>query len=140
MSCAQLSKSLVIAVLLSVSGASMFFSSVRLSRFTIQPEGRDFVVTWEVDVEDGVREYELMRRTPLSNDQFVRVFAANAHGIRKPYTFRDTQVYKAGSDQLEYRLEVVYQNGVREAIKVQAINYTSTAVRRTWGGLKAMFQ
>jgi len=113
---------------------------VHLSQFSVRPEGRDFVVSWEVDVEDGIREYELTRKTPLSNDQFVKVFSPDAHGIGKPYTFRDTQVYKVGSDQLEYRLDAVYMNGIRETIKVQSINYTSTAVRRTWGGLKAMFQ
>lgn len=112
----------------------------RLNFFKVEADGRDFMVTWQMDLEEEVREYELMRRTPYSNDQFVKVFAIAAHGTGKAYTFRDRQVYKMGSDLLDYRLEVVYTSGVREIITAKSINYTSTAVRRTWGSLKAMFQ
>ena len=118
----------------------MFLSGVRLSFFKVQPEGRDFVISWQVDVEEQVREYALARKTHNSNDQFVRIFTIPAHGTGKAYTFRDRQVYKSGSEKLDYRLEVVYTNGVREVITSQSVNYTSTAVRRTWGSLKAMFQ
>ena len=48
----------------------------------------------------------------------------------------DSQVFKSGSDKLDYQLEAVYSNGVREVIRTESLNYTSTAVRRTWGSLK----
>jgi hypothetical protein len=119
----------------------MFLSSgVRLIFFKIQPEGRDFVVTWRADVEEDVREYELLRKTTMSNDQFVRVYVSRPHGTSKEYMFRDTQVYKSGAEQLDYRLRVVYANGTRQVVTTQSINYTSTAIRRTWGSLKALFQ
>ena len=108
--------------------------------FNIQTEGRDFVVTWKMDVEEDVREYELLRKTTLSSDQFVKVFTARTHGTGKDYFYRDTQVYKSGSEQLDYRLDAVYTSGLREIITTKSINYTSTAVRRTWGSLKALFQ
>jgi len=129
-----------IAFIVVLTGATMFPGGVRLSFFRVQPEGRDFVVSWQVDLEEQVRDYELTRKTPYSNDQFVKVFAIPAHGTGKAYIFRDRQVYKSGSEKLDYRLEVVYANGVREVITTQSVNYTSTAVRRTWGSLKAMFQ
>jgi hypothetical protein len=81
-----------------------------------------------------------MRRSPNSNDQFVRVHTALAHGVGQEYDFVDTQVFKSSSDKLDYRLDAVYANGVREAVRTESVNYTSTAVRRTWGSLKAMFQ
>ena len=139
-SATDLSKLLFIASIVVLTGAMMFLSGVRLSFFKVQPEGRDFVISWQVDVEEQVREYALARKTPYSNDQFVRIFTIPAHGTGKAYTFRDRQVYKSGSEKLDYRLEVVYTNGVREVITSQSVNYTSTAVRRTWGSLKAMFQ
>ena len=115
-------------------------SDVQLSAFTIQPDGRDFVVTWSTAVEEEVHEFELLRKTTSSNDQFVKVFAARPHGTLKEYQFRDSQVYKSGSEQLDYKLDVVFTSGVRETITLKSINYTSTAVRRTWGSLKALFQ
>ncbi len=120
--------------------AASFGYGVKLEYFQIVPEGRDFVVKWQMETEDEVREYELTRRTPYSNQQFVKVQALSAHGTGVPYEFRDDQVYKSASDQLDYRLEVVYQNGLREVVLTQSVNYTSTAIRRTWGSIKAMFQ
>lgn len=133
-------KSLIIASLLILTGASMLSGRVRLISFSIQEEGRDFVIAWQSEIEEDVRQYEIMRKTPFSNDQFVRVFEAPAHGINRSYDFRDSQVFKSGSDKVDYQLEVVYSNGVREIVKTQSMNYTTTAVRRTWGSLKAMFQ
>lgn len=125
---------------LGLAGATFLSGGVRLSSFDIQSEGGDFVVTWKMDVEEDVREYELLRKTTMSNDQFVKVFTTRPHGTGKNYLFRDTQVYKSGSEQLDYRLDAVYSSGVREIITTKSINYTSTAVRRTWGSLKALFQ
>lgn len=113
---------------------------VRLASFDVSPDGRSFAITWQTDFEEDVREYELLRRTPYSNDQFVRVQSFKAHGSGRPYTFRDDQVYKSAADQVDYRLEAVYSNGLREVIVTKSLNYTTTAVRRTWGSIKAMFQ
>ena len=135
-----LNRFLIIALVLLLSGFSAMMGQVRLSQFEVREEGRDFVISWESELEEDVRQFEIMRKTPFSNDQFVRVFEAVGHGPNKAYDFRDSQVFKSGSDQVDYQLEVVYRNGVREVLKSQSMNYTSTAVRRTWGSLKAMFQ
>lgn len=113
---------------------------VRLASFDVSPDGRSFAISWQMDLEEDVREYELMRRTPYSNDQFIRVQAFKAHGTGRPYAFRDDQVYKAAADFVEYRLDAVYSNGMRESVADAKLNYTTTAVRRTWGSIKAMFQ
>ncbi len=127
-------------LVLILTGASFLAGQVRLSAFEIREEGNDFRVTWTTELEDDVRQFELMRRSPNSNDQFVRVHAMPSHGIGQQYGFIDSQVFKSGSDKLDYRLDAVYSNGVRESIRTESVNYTSTAVRRTWGSLKAMFQ
>ncbi|MBO6574882.1 MAG: hypothetical protein JJ896_05670 [Rhodothermales bacterium] len=129
---------LLVSVL--VLTAASFGYGVKLEYFDVTPEGQDFILKWQMETEDEVQEYELTRRTPYSNQQFVKVQALSAHGIGVPYEFRDDQVYKSASDQLDYRLEVIYQNGLREVVITKSVNYTSTAVRRTWGSIKAMFQ
>lgn len=127
-------------LVLLLTGAGFMAGQVRLSTFEIQEEGNDFRVSWTTEIEDEVRQFELMRKSPNSNDLFVRVHTAPAHGTGRAYGFLDSQVFKSGSDKLDYRLEAVYFNGVREAVRTESVNYTSTAVRRTWGSLKAMFQ
>lgn len=129
-----------IAAIFLLVGATSRLAEVQLEYFQVEDLGQEFVVTWKARVEEDVYAYELTRRTALSNEQFIKVFAPEAHGTEKVYTFHDDQVYKSSSEQLDYRLEVVYTNGLREVITSKSINYTSTAIRRTWGSLKAMFQ
>lgn len=113
----------------------------RVTVFEVQKEGNDLVVTWQAELEDGVREYDLRRHTPYSNGEFVLIESVQAHGVGKLYRYRDDQVYKNAADMVDYRLDVVYEDGSREiGVKTHSINYTSTAVRRTWGSIKAMFQ
>jgi len=131
---------IAVAAILLLTAASLFQGRVRLSQFAIDELNGNYAVSWQTELEEQVHAFELLRRTPNSNDEFVLVHSSDAHGVNKRYAFTDTQVYKAGSDKLDYRLDVVYSDGVRETLRTQSLNYASTAVRRTWGSLKAMFQ
>ena len=120
---------------------AVLIAGARVTVFEVQKEGSDLVVSWQSDLENDVREYDLLRRTPYSNDQFVRIKTMPAHGAGKLYRYRDDQVYKNAADMIDYRLDVVFSDGSREiGVRSESINYTSTAVRRTWGSIKAMFQ
>ena len=114
--------------------------AVQMSFFKVDEQENDLVVSWQTAREVEVREYEVQRMTRLTNNQFVKVESLSPHGPNKPYVFRDDQVFKASSEQVDYRLEVIYVDGVREQLASEQVNYTSTAIRRTWGSIKAMFQ
>lgn len=120
--------------------AATFGYGVRIESFDVAEEGSAFVLRWQTDVEEEVRDFVLMRKTTSSNDEFVEIHAVSAHGIGKPYIFRDDMVFKTAAEQVVYQLEVVFENGSRQVLIVESLNYTSTAVRRTWGSIKAMFQ
>ena len=62
---------LLIASFMILTGATMLAGQVRLSGFDIREEGRDFVITWQSELEEDVRQFEIQRKTPFSNDQFV---------------------------------------------------------------------
>lgn len=129
--------------LLLLTGATFFAAGVKLSFIKIEKQNSDIVLTWQVSVEEGVLRYEVLRRTQFSNGLFLKVAEVAPHGVGKLYQFRDDQVYKTTSEQVEYRIEAVYTDGageIRESFPLQSIDYTPTAVRRTWGSIKAMFQ
>ncbi len=133
--------SLLFLVLLSVSAfSSLNTGTVQMRFFKIDEEGSDLVVSWQTDQEVEVREFELQRMTRFTNNQFVKIESIEPHGTSKSYIYRDDQIFKASSEQVDFRLEVVYDNGVRELLAREQVNYTSTAIRRTWGSIKAMFQ
>ncbi|HEX7069387.1 MAG TPA: hypothetical protein VF190_01215 [Rhodothermales bacterium] len=120
---------------------AVLFGGARVTLFEIQKDGSDLVISWQSDQEDGVREYELHRMTPYSNGEYVALETVRAHGPGKVYRYRDDQVYKNAADMIDYRLDVVFTDGSRQVgVKTGRVDYTSTAVRRTWGSIKAMFQ
>lgn len=127
---------IVLCAVLLVAAAS----GVQLDYFRVEKEESAFVLRWQAEAEEGVRQYELYRKTPLSEDRFVKVHTVSPHGPGIPYEFRDTQVFKDASETVTYSLEVVLVGGERQTFEKISAEYTSTALRRTWGSIKAMFQ
>lgn len=113
--------------------------TVRLEYFEVALQDNDFVVTWEARTEEDAQAYELFRKTAY-DEAYELVVSVPSHGTGKEYRFVDDQVYKAASEQVDYRLDVVYTNGLRQQLAERNMNYTPTYVRRTWGSIKAMFQ
>ena len=131
-------KTLTILAVLSLSiGATG--SSVQLKHFEIEQDGRVFEVRWESTAEVDARTYELFRKTGYAAD-FVLVQSSAAHGAGKEYVVRDDHVYKTALDQIDYRLDVIFNDGIRQRLAEKKVNYTPTAIRRSWGSIKAMFQ
>lgn len=112
--------------------------NVRLRYFNAEYNGAAMVLTWEAEAEPGVRTYELHRKTEQS-DQFKLLVELQAHGVNTPYTVRDEQVYKSPMAMVDYRLEAVLNNGLRQRVAERRVNYTPTATTRSWGSIKAMF-
>lgn len=114
-------------------------ASVVFSRFDARTEGNDIVVSWETSVETDIREYVLERRT-IFDTQFLEMARLEAHGSNSPYTYRDERVFKVQAEQVSYRLRMIDDNGSFAGVTDPiTVDYTPTAVRRTWGSIKAMF-
>lgn len=129
----------IIALLL-LAGWTFSSNDAALRFFKVDRENNDMVVTWEATAEEGMDRYELQRKTRFTNNQYIVVSDVEPHGADKQYRLIDDQVYKSSSERVDYRLEAVFENGVRKELAAQSISYTPTAVRRTWGSIKAMFQ
>lgn len=133
---------LLIVLILLLTGAGTVMHSaytVRLTYFKADPQDNNFALAWKAEMEEDVRVYELHRKTSYTG-AFVKVHELPGHGVGKEYKYLDTQVYKSTSEEVDYRLDVVYTNGLRQQLAEKRLNYTPTAVRRTWGSIKAMFQ
>ena len=113
-------------------------ANVVFSRFDARTVGNDIIVSWESSVESDVKEYVLERKT-LFDAQFVEMARFNAHGTNSLYTYRDQRVFKVQSEEVSYRLRVISSDNGFVVTDAITINYTPTAVRRTWGSIKAMF-
>ena len=131
----RLASSLVFLLVFMVGSA---LASVVFSRFDARTEGNDIVVSWQASVETDVREYVVERRT-VFDTQFVEMARLAAHGPNILYTYRDERVFKAQAEQVSYRLRIIDTNNSFVVSDPITVDYTPTAVRRTWGSIKAMF-
>lgn len=129
--------SLFILLLLLVAGVSVA-GTVYLDYFRVERDANDFVLTWQANSEEGLRSYEVRRKTSYMTS-FDRV-SIQRHGVKKEYRYRDDQVYKSADDNVEYCLDAVLTTGERMELSCKSVTYTATFTRRTWGSIKAMFQ
>ncbi len=136
---------LLVGLLTFLSGAALFSPGVKLSSKGIVNQNDDIVLSWTAAEEVDVVRYEVHRRSRMSNDTFVKIATLSPHGPNLPYEFRDSQVYKTSDNQVYYKVLAVYTETaggpeIEYAITFDPVSYSATAVRRTWGSIKAMFQ
>ena len=125
-----------LAALVLIASSSL---SVRLRYFTTEYDAGAVVITWETEAETDVSLYQLYRKSDQA-DSFSRITEIAVHGVDTPYRVRDDRMYKAPATIVEYRLEAVMTSGLRQRIAERKVNYTPTAILRSWGSIKAMFQ
>ncbi|HEY5565178.1 MAG TPA: hypothetical protein VIL33_06280 [Rhodothermia bacterium] len=113
-------------------------ANVVFSRFDARTEGNDIVVSWQASVETDVSEYVLERKTQF-DAQFVEMARFQPRGANQLYNYRDERVFKVQSETVSYRLRIVDSDNSFVVTDAITIDYTPTAVRRTWGSIKAMF-
>ncbi len=99
---------------------------------------------WTVQEESNLLHYEIKRKMLRDSDFMViaNIEATPPQAGPKTYSYKDRNVFRNSdnSEPVVYELNAVFTNGDRMFIGQAEVNYTSTAVRRTWGSIKAMFQ
>jgi hypothetical protein len=132
---------LYVSLLLCLS-ASYAWADVPLRRFEARTVGDDVQVSFSITDESNVREIILERKTRF-DAQFREIKRFNPQGNNRVYEHLDDTVYKdqAYSNELvQYRLKFAERNNSNSFSYVLNLNYFPTAIRRTWGSIKAMFQ
>ncbi|AXJ01557.1 hypothetical protein CYPRO_2311 [Cyclonatronum proteinivorum] len=108
------------------------------------PAKNEINIQWTVQQESGVMHYELMRKMVRDSDFVLLATVDVLPPSSQPnqYQYLDRNVFRnaGNTEPVIYELNVVFTNGERRFIGQAEVNYTSTAVRRTWGSIKAMFQ
>ncbi len=118
-------------------------AQVVLSSFEARSDGPDVIVSWKASLEDELKDYALERKSRYDTE-FKVMTNLNSRGANFKYEWRDRTVYGASqvesNEQVEYRLRITFIDGSTQMVEPIAVDYTPTAVRRTWGSIKAMFQ
>ena len=124
----------IIPILLFMSLGMISFKPLS---FSVEMEGSVPVVKWAAESEDGLHHYEVEVYTQFSTEP--RVIEFEPRGAKLLYVFRDADLFKA-AEVVEYAVYAVLNSGDRQLVGSEKVAYTPTAVRRTWGSIKAMFR
>jgi hypothetical protein len=102
--------------------------------------GSDIVVRWSTVDESGVQRFDILRRAGTSGDFTVITSIDQLKGNNSTYEFVDKSVFKISSGIYQYKIRVINgQNPAPETDPV-TVSHVSSAAKRTWGSIKAMFR
>lgn len=111
-----------------------------ITDWDVQVEGTLVKITWSATNESTVDRYEVYREFARTNGPTILEQCTQYEVGKGNYSCEDHGLYKSGAqEQAIYTITAVLKNGEKES-KYRYVNYTTTAVRRTWGSIKAMFQ
>lgn len=125
-------------------------SSVNLTSFTASINGVNqniITLKWSVSSLDEVNSFVVERKMHTEDwkilpDSKVDITTEMRNIQQKEFEYTDSDVFKTNSNQvmIQYRLRVVQRNGLVAESQITQVQYTTSAVRRTWGSIKSMFQ
>lgn len=123
-------------------------SEIVLVRFNAQVQASvttEIMLSWVVSKEEQV-DYYIVKRKMSHQNEFQDIATVQLSNGRDEldgrfYEFTDRNVFKQSStsEPVIYSL-YAFSNGSARYVSQVDVNYTTTAVRRTWGSIKAMFQ
>ena len=132
---------LILSVLLAVLVVGTLSAIVIKDRPTAQSNGSSIVVRWATLDETGVQGFQVLRRSGISGD-FVPINGTLIvpKGNNSTYEYTDADVFKITSGLFQYKVRIVNGDNPSPETEIVSVSHVSSAPRRTWGSIKAMFR
>lgn len=138
-------KKLITLSLLLLAFFSLVIADAVINEFRIDPGMNKVILSWKVTVETNVKGYKIQRGfSPgqLADLDFLAATpVAIQPGMSKNYTYTDKSIFKHAGRTFYYRINVIdRQDKVIATSPVHQVSPQISAVRHTWGSIKAMFR
>jgi len=104
----------------------------------------EILVQWVVNNVDQVDHFELERKL-VRDASFMKLAdiqpGQHTTSSNMQYSYIDKSIFKTttGSEPVVYQLNIIFKDNSVQSAQAE-VDYTTTAIRRTWGSIKAMFQ
>ncbi|MBD3386464.1 hypothetical protein GF407_16265 [candidate division KSB1 bacterium] len=136
-------KSLVILLVILLS--HLLYAGAIISNFVAKKGTNQVELQWTASKEKDLKEYQVFRSRDNISYECVKCLQAELETSGESshtYTFIDNTVFKSPSERtFYYKLKMVENNGtVLEYDLVVQATPAISAVRHTWGSIKAMFR
>jgi hypothetical protein len=131
---------LIVLAAVVLLAAGVVSAIVIKDRPTAQSNGSAVIIRWTTADETGVQKFEIFRRSGVSGDFSLIGTVSQLKGNNSAYEFTDSDVFKSSGGFYQYKIRVIDgQNNASETEAV-SVSHVSSAARRTWGSIKAMFR
>lgn len=102
--------------------------------------GSDIVVRWSTVDESGVQRFDVMRCAGPTGDFLLIASIDQLKGNNSTYEYIDKSVFKVSSGIYRYQIRVIFAQGSAQESAVTTVYLETSAAKRTWGSIKAMFR
>ncbi len=102
--------------------------------------GNDIVVRWTSIDETGVQQFDILRRAGTTGDFTVINSVEQLKGNNSTYEYIDKSVFKVTSGIYQYKIRVINGQNPSPETELVTVSHVSSAAKRTWGSIKAMFR
>ena len=116
------------------------FAVIIKDRPVAYSNGSDIVVRWSTVDETGVQRFEILRRAGTSGDFLVVAGIDQLKGGNATYEYIDKSVFKNTGGIYQYKIRVVNGQNPSPETDLVTVSHVSSAAKRTWGSIKAMFR
>ncbi len=137
-------RSVLFTIIVLVCLVSASFAGAAINHIYLSNENGQIVLTWTTGQEDNVDGF-FIERAMVGSDQFISIIANKipATGSGSTYQFKDLSAQKVEATAYHYRLVTVNKDQSRDITLFPGIispGAPISAVRRTWGSIKALFR
>lgn len=128
-----------ILFLLAISVMAIAVAAVIKDRPSAVSNGSDILVRWTTEDESGVQAFVIVRRAGVDGE-FLPIATVSPKGNNSMYEYADRSVFKATGGIFQYRVRVQNGSNPLPESEIVTVSHVSSAARRTWGSIKAMFR
>ena len=109
-------------------------------RPTAQSNGSDISIRWNTSDESGVIRFDILRRSGTAGDFIVVGSMDQLKGNNSSYEFVDKSAFKNTGGLYQYKVRVINGQVPAPETEIVTVSHLTSAAKRTWGSIKAMFR
>jgi len=132
---------LILTIALAVLIVGTLSAIIIKDRPTAQSNGSNVVVRWTTQDETGVEGFQVLRRNGFTGEfSIISGSVVAPKGNNSTYEFTDSDVFKTSSGLFQYKVRILNGQSPSPETEIVSVSHVSSAAKRTWGSIKAMFR
>ncbi|HUX61345.1 MAG TPA: hypothetical protein VMV32_08535 [Ignavibacteriaceae bacterium] len=118
--------------------AATVFAGAYVYNFSVSNQGDNIQIEWSTGQESNLKDFVIQRKT-IQSPNYTDIATIQPKGNNSEYSYIDRAAYKTNDVFYLYRLKIEDNDGSTSYLE-QSISHSISAVKRTWGSIKAMFR